>query len=110
MMYMVLMGVGVVLSFLQIFTSVYSFQAISQAVISAAVSAYLFICIYSLYEKVKTERMNPPMMHTNLNLPPYYPQYPQQTQFQTPPQYQPQPQMNAQYQSPQPKINAQFQS
>lgn len=51
---MILMGIGVVLSFLQIITSGWS--GIAGAIIGAIVSAYLFICIYSMYKMFKDEK------------------------------------------------------
>lgn len=56
-LYMIIMAIGVVMSFLQIFTG--GVSAIASAIVGAIVSAYFFICIYSLYEKVKAEKINP---------------------------------------------------
>jgi hypothetical protein len=50
-LYLILMGIGVVLSFLQIVTI--GTQGIVGAILSAVVSAYFFICIYSLYQATK---------------------------------------------------------
>jgi len=56
-LYMIIMAIGVVMSFLQIFTI--GVNAIASAIIGSIISAYFFICIYSLYEKVKAEKLNP---------------------------------------------------
>lgn len=50
-LYLVLMAIGVILSFLQILTT--SIYTILGAIFSAAIAVYFFICIYSLYESVK---------------------------------------------------------
>ena len=51
-LYLILMGIGVILSFLQIVTV--GVPGIASAIISAMIAAYFFICIYSLYESVKS--------------------------------------------------------
>ena len=50
-LFFVLMGIGVVLSFLQIVA--FGVAGIASAIISAIIAAYFFICIYSLRESVK---------------------------------------------------------
>lgn len=50
---MIVMAMGVVISFIQIFTI--GTSGIAGAIIGAIFSAYFFICIYSLYEKIKAE-------------------------------------------------------
>jgi len=45
------MAVGVVLSFFQIFTS--GLIGLIPAIVGAALAAYFFVCIYSLYEETK---------------------------------------------------------
>ena len=49
--YLTLMGIGIVLSFLQIVTV--GVPGIASVVISAIIASYFFICIYSLYKSVK---------------------------------------------------------
>ena len=50
-LYLILMGIGVILSFLQIITV--GVPGIASAIISAIIASYFFICIYSLYKSVK---------------------------------------------------------
>lgn len=50
-LFLILMAVGVILSFLQIF--MVGLAGIGGAIFWAIVSAYIFICIYSLYEMLK---------------------------------------------------------
>lgn len=55
-LYLVLMGVGLVLTFLQIFIG--GSSTIVSSIIGAIISLYLFMCVYSLYQKTKIARAN----------------------------------------------------
>jgi hypothetical protein len=55
MMFMILMAVGVIISFIQIF--VFSYYGVFFALINAAFNTYVFLCIYSLYDKFRNERL-----------------------------------------------------
>lgn len=55
MPFLVLMVIGVFISFLQIISVGWSGLAL--AIVSAAIEIYFFLCIYSLYEMLKTERL-----------------------------------------------------
>lgn len=98
MPFMVLMVIGVFISFLQILSVGWSGLAI--AIISAAIEVYFFLCIYSLYEMFKSERLGGQIeLQTQQGAQPYiYTQQPvvyaQQPVFYTQPpeQYNNQPQ------------------
>lgn len=49
------MAIGVILSFIQIFTIGYG--GIFLALFSAAINLYVFICVYSLYDKFRNEKL-----------------------------------------------------
>lgn len=51
--FLVLMGIGVILNIVQIFTV--GSSGIASAVLSAILYAYFFVCIFSLYQKIKRE-------------------------------------------------------
>lgn len=51
------MGVGVIVSFMQIFQLGILF--LIPSILAAVVSIYFFICIFSLYKVFKTEKMKP---------------------------------------------------
>lgn len=56
---MILLGIGVVMSFLQLFTVKYA-TGIPSAIVGVIISAYFFICVYSLYDKLKAEKTQLP--------------------------------------------------
>jgi hypothetical protein len=91
-LYMILMIIGVVLAFVDVLNS--GFQALPKAIVSAVIGVYLFICIYSLYDMIKNERLGTNnQMHMGSPQTMVYAQ-PQQVQGypvqQQPYQYQPQ--------------------
>jgi hypothetical protein len=91
MMFMILMAIGVILAFMQIF--LFSYSGVFPALINAGFNAYVFLCIYSLYDKFRNEKLGitspgqAPGTQTVVYMQP--PQYAnQQVQFGVPqPQY-----------------------
>ena len=55
MMFMVLTVIGMILSFLQIFSVGYG--GIGLAIIGVAINVYIFLCIYSLYDLFRNEKL-----------------------------------------------------
>jgi hypothetical protein len=52
---MIIMAVGVFFQFLQVLTA--GWATLGSALFFAILSAYWFICIYSLYDKIRNEKM-----------------------------------------------------
>jgi hypothetical protein len=89
---MVLMIIGIVLAFLKVMNS--GLGALPKAIIGAVVQVYFFICIYSLYDMIKNEKLgNNTQVHMGSPQTMVY-VHPQQVQGypaqQQPYQYQPQ--------------------
>lgn len=61
MPFMILMCVGIVIHFLSIFTAA-SAAGIVLAVLLIVAMIYFFLCVYSLYNKLRNEKINPPQM------------------------------------------------
>ena len=55
MPFMIFMVLGIFIGFLQIFTN--GLQGLLFAIVFAVVDIYFFICIYSLYSKLKDEKL-----------------------------------------------------
>lgn len=90
------MAIGVVISFLQVLTV--GWAGLGFAVFMAAIDLYFFVCIYSLYDLFRNERLGPnnqvPMqnqtvIYTQPQQQPYAYQ-PQPVLYAQPPVYQPQ--------------------
>ncbi|CRL01548.1 CLUMA_CG014670, isoform A [Clunio marinus] len=56
MFYMVLLVIGIIVSFLQLFS--FSPIGVAIAVITLTLNIYIFICIYSLYDLFRNEELN----------------------------------------------------
>lgn len=54
-LFMILMAIGVILQFLQVLTA--GWALLASALLFACLSAYFFLCIYSLYSEIKNEKM-----------------------------------------------------
>jgi hypothetical protein len=50
--YLILMAIGVIISFINVITA--GWAGLAGAILSAIIEAYFFICIYSLYDLVKS--------------------------------------------------------
>jgi Ca2+/Na+ antiporter len=102
MMFMVLMVFGIILSFLQLIVS--GFGGIIFGLLIAALNVYIFICVYSLYDLFRNEKLG--INTSNGQITPgtqrtvVYMQSPSYGNQQPPPQYgapqQPQPYPNLQ--------------
>lgn len=53
-LFMVLMAIGIVMSFIQMFTA--GLAGLPFAIVAAVFSVYFFICVYSLYDEMKTRK------------------------------------------------------
>jgi CHASE2 domain-containing sensor protein len=82
MLFMILMVVGIFMSFLQMFSL--GLAGLPIAFVSAAIDIYFFICIYSLYDLFRNERMGG--ARSNLEQTIVYTQPMQQTSVVYPPQ------------------------
>lgn len=67
LLFMILMGVGVIVSFIQVFQL--GFLFLIPSLLAAVCSIYFFVCIYSLYQVLKAERMDKlePDQHPGVN-------------------------------------------
>lgn len=54
MLFMIIMAIGVILQFLQVLAA--GWATFISALFMACVSLYWFICIYSLYDKIRSEK------------------------------------------------------
>jgi hypothetical protein len=58
MLFMIFMAVGVILQFIQVLTA--GWATFINALFFACLSAYFFICIYSLYDLIRNEKFGRP--------------------------------------------------
>jgi hypothetical protein len=58
MLFMIFMAVGVFLQFIQVLTA--GWATFFSALFFACLSAYFFICVYSLYDLIRNEKFGRP--------------------------------------------------